>query len=183
MELNFNELRELIAALDQTDIAELRLKSADFELTLRKATVKTEGGVAPVGAAVARTAAVVTAPPVDGSGGGREPVAPAEGARSVEKAPSATVGTGTGQPLAEKKWAEIKSPMVGTFYHAPAPGEAPFVQVGDRINAGQVVCIIEAMKLMNEIEAEVSGRVMEIMVENGEPVDFDKPLMRIDPNG
>jgi len=176
VELNFNELRELIAALDQTDIAELRLKGVDVELTLRKATVKTEGGVVPVGAAVATAgAAVVTAPPVDGSGGGPERVAP------VETAPSATVETGTGQPLAEKKWAEIKSPMVGTFYHAPAPGEAPFVQVGDRINAGQVVCIIEAMKLMNEIEAEVSGRVMEIMVENGEPVDFDKPLMRIDP--
>jgi len=174
VELNFNELRELIAALDQTDIAELRLKGVDFELTLRKATVKTEGGVAPVGAAVATAgAAVVTAPPVDGG----------VAAQPVETAPSAAVGTGTGQPLAEKKWAEIKSPMVGTFYYAPAPGEAPFVQVGDRINAGQVVCIIEAMKLMNEIEAEVSGRVMEIMVENGEPVDFDKPLMRIDPNG
>jgi len=173
VELNFNDLRELIAALDRTDIAELTLKAADFELTLRKATVKSEGGVAPVGAAVATAgAAVVTAPSVDGG----------VAAQPVETTTSAAVGAGTGQPLVEKILAEIKSPMVGTFYRAPAPGEAPFVQVGDRINAGQVVCIIEAMKLMNEIEAEVSGRVMEILVENGEPVDFDKPLMRIEPS-
>lgn len=164
MELNFNQLRELIAALDQTDIAELTLKGADFELTLRKATAKTEGGLAPVAATAAMTA-------------------PPSVAAQPETAPKAAVGAGTGQPLAEKKWTEIKSPMVGTFYRASAPGEAPFVQVGDRINAGQVVCIIEAMKLMNEIEAEISGRLIEILVENGEPVDYDKPLMRIDPNG
>ena len=75
----------------------------------------------------------------------------------------------------------ILSPMVGTFYRAPAPGEPPFVSVGDRISSGQTVCIIEAMKLMNELEAEVSGEVVEILVENGQPVEFDQPLMRVRP--
>jgi acetyl-CoA carboxylase biotin carboxyl carrier protein len=71
--------------------------------------------------------------------------------------------------------------MVGTFYRAPGPDEAPFVEVGDRIRTGQSVCIIEAMKLMNEIEAEVSGQVVEILVKNGEPVEYGQALMRINP--
>jgi acetyl-CoA carboxylase biotin carboxyl carrier protein len=71
--------------------------------------------------------------------------------------------------------------MVGTFYRAPAPGEPPFVQPGDRITSGQTVCIIEAMKLMNELEAEVSGEVVEVLVENAQPVEFDQVLMRVRP--
>jgi acetyl-CoA carboxylase biotin carboxyl carrier protein len=71
--------------------------------------------------------------------------------------------------------------MVGTFYRSPGPDDAPFVEVGDRIRTGQTVCIIEAMKLMNEIEAEVSGQVMEILVMNGDPVEYGQPLMRINP--
>jgi acetyl-CoA carboxylase biotin carboxyl carrier protein len=71
--------------------------------------------------------------------------------------------------------------MVGTFYRSPAPDEPPYVEVGDRIRTGQTICIIEAMKLMNEIEAEVSGQVMELLVQNGEPVEYDQPLMRINP--
>jgi acetyl-CoA carboxylase biotin carboxyl carrier protein len=81
-----------------------------------------------------------------------------------------------------QKLVEVPSPMVGTFYRSPAPGEAAFVEVGDRVKAGQSVCIIEAMKLMNEIEAEVSGQVMEILVQNGEPVEYGQPLMRINPD-
>tara|TARA_B100000925_G_C21660206_1_gene325311 strand:+ start:122 stop:340 length:219 start_codon:yes stop_codon:yes gene_type:complete len=71
--------------------------------------------------------------------------------------------------------------MVGTFYTAPAPGEAPFVEIGSRINAGQTICILEAMKLMNELEAEVAGEVVEILVDNGTPVEFGQVLMRVKP--
>jgi acetyl-CoA carboxylase biotin carboxyl carrier protein len=71
--------------------------------------------------------------------------------------------------------------MVGTFYRAPAPGDPPFVEIGNRIKAGQTVCILEAMKLMNELEAEVSGELVEILVENGTPVEFGQVLMRIKP--
>jgi acetyl-CoA carboxylase biotin carboxyl carrier protein len=84
-------------------------------------------------------------------------------------------------PSNDRRWTEILSPMVGTFYRAPAPDEPPFVEVGDRIRTGQTVCIIEAMKLMNEIEAEVSGEVIEVLVQNGEPVEYNQPLMRISP--
>jgi acetyl-CoA carboxylase biotin carboxyl carrier protein len=77
---------------------------------------------------------------------------------------------------------EIKSPMVGTFYRAPAPDARPYVEVGQNIKPGQVVCIIEAMKLMNEIESEMSGRVVEVLVENAKPVQFGQPLLLVDPN-
>jgi acetyl-CoA carboxylase biotin carboxyl carrier protein len=78
---------------------------------------------------------------------------------------------------------EIKSPMVGTFYASPEPGAAPYVKVGSRVAQGQVVCIIEAMKIMNEIEAEVSGMIREVLVDNAHPVEFGQPLFRVDPNG
>ena len=79
------------------------------------------------------------------------------------------------------KLVEICSPMVGTFYRAPAPDEPPFVSVGDRVSPGQTVCILEAMKLMNELEAEVSGEIVDILVQNGEPVEFNQPLFKIRP--
>jgi acetyl-CoA carboxylase biotin carboxyl carrier protein len=88
-------------------------------------------------------------------------------------------------PVADNKsnLVEIKSPMVGTFYSAPAPGAAQYVSLNERITAGQVVCIVEAMKLMNEIESEVSGRIVAILGENAQPVEFGQVLFRIDPNG
>jgi acetyl-CoA carboxylase biotin carboxyl carrier protein len=82
---------------------------------------------------------------------------------------------------AEGNLVPIKSPMVGTFYRAPAPGAKPYVDVGEVISAGQVVCIVEAMKLMNEIESEVAGRVVKILVENGKPVEFGQTLFLIEP--
>lgn len=77
---------------------------------------------------------------------------------------------------------EIKSPMVGTFYRAPSPGAKPYVEVGDRVEKGQVVCIIEAMKLMNEIQSEVSGRIAKIMVENAQPVEYGQTLFLVSPD-
>ena len=76
---------------------------------------------------------------------------------------------------------EVRAPMVGTFYRSPSPEAAPFVEVGDRVQAGQTLCILEAMKLMNEIEAESAGEVVEVLVENGTPVEFDQPLIRLKP--
>ena len=78
---------------------------------------------------------------------------------------------------------EIRSPMVGTFYKAPEPGAEPYIKVGNRVSPGQTVCIIEAMKIMNEIEAEIAGAVREILVEDGQPVEFGQVLFRVDPNG
>ena len=106
------------------------------------------------------------------------PVAPSNPApveRDRSPAPSAT------HPSQQLK--EIKSPMVGTFYSAPEPGADPYVKIGSRVAAGQTVCIIEAMKIMNEIEAEFGGVVREILVENAQAVEFGQPLFRVDPHG
>jgi acetyl-CoA carboxylase biotin carboxyl carrier protein len=101
------------------------------------------------------------------------PPAPSGGATEAREAP---------RPAAAGL-KEIKSPMVGTFYKAPEPGADPYVKVGSRVTSGQTVCIIEAMKIMNEIEAEISGVVREVLVDDAQPVEFGQVLYRVDPNG
>lgn len=173
MELDFKELRELLTVLNQTEISELTLKSADFELTLRKNAVVTFPE-----APVANSSVQVSAPPIPTAPVYTPEPAPAAVVPSATPAPTAPVAP----PQAEQKWLAVNSPMVGTFYRSPAPDESPFCEVGDRIRTGQTVCIIEAMKLMNEIEAEVSGQVMEILVQNGQSVEFGQILMRVKPD-
>lgn len=174
MSLAFEELRDLLVVLNQTEIAELTLKEGEFELTVRKAVAATGGAGVAVTPATLVGAGVPApiAPPVV------HPPAPA--APSPEAIAAPPPAPPAAPPAREDpNLVAVLSPMVGTFYRAPAPGEAPFVKVGDRIQMGQTVCIIEAMKLMNELEAEVSGEVVEILAENGQPVEFDQPLMRV----
>ena len=98
--------------------------------------------------------------------------------------PAITEGEAAGRADAAKaSLLEVKSPMVGTFYHAPEPGAKAYVSVGDRVAKGQIVCIIEAMKIMNEIESEVAGVVTEVLASDAQPVEYGQPLFRIDPNG
>lgn len=164
MPIDFNQLRDFIEAIAKTDITELAIKEGDFELTLQKNSSRNN---TPVYTMTPSAVTTVTETP--------KPV------EMVTPPPAVTVD----KPSSPKKgdnWVEITSPMVGTFYRASAPGEAPLVEKGDRISNGHVVCIIEAMKLMNEIEAETSGQVMEILVENGEPVEYGQTLILISPN-
>ncbi len=171
MPLDFNELRQLLITISQTDITEFALKSDDFELTIRKQSKVSESTPS-----LGLTEDNITTPPA---------VTAASSTQALEPSPSdsvANVQTPVSAPPMEQKFVEVISPMVGTFYRAPAPGEAAFVEVGDRIRLGQTVCIIEAMKLMNEIETEVSGQVMQILVQDGEPIEYGQPLMRINPN-
>ncbi len=163
--MNFNELRELVATLNQTDIAELTLKNDEFELTLRKAAALQPDVVV---SSAATSAVPVSAAPVAAT----STTEFASASEEPEKPPT---------PVVDTSLVEIKSPMVGTFYRSPAPDEAVFVEVGDRIQSGQTVCIIEAMKLMNELEAEVSGEIVDILVENAEPIEFGQPLMKVRP--
>ena len=166
--MNFNELRELVSALIQTDFAELTLKTAEFDLTLRKPSALQPDVVmssAPAPSVMSAVAAPETA----------AAIAPTPTPVAAE--PSVSVA-----PAVDASLLEITSPMVGTFYRSPAPDESAFVEVGDRIQTGQTVCIIEAMKLMNELEAEVSGEIVEILVENAEPIEFGQPLMRVRPS-
>jgi acetyl-CoA carboxylase biotin carboxyl carrier protein len=107
------------------------------------------------------------------------PAPPAAGASSGESsAPAASPAE-----AARSQWLEIKSPMVGTFYARPEPGAEPYVRVGSRIRPGQTLCIIEAMKIMNPLDAEISGVIKEIAVEDAQPVEFGQVLFRVDPNG
>jgi acetyl-CoA carboxylase biotin carboxyl carrier protein len=157
--INFVELQELLKTISQTNIGELVLKTDDFELVIRKE--------APV---------VLAAPPA---------IAPVAVPKAVtEVSPTIAIlpaTEATPPPALDKKWIAVTSPMVGTFYSAPAPDESPFVEVGERIRSGQIVCIIEAMKLMNEIESEIGGQVVEIVVKNGDPVEYGQTLLWIDP--
>lgn len=180
MSLDINALRELLAAINQTDIAELTLKSADFELTVRRHVRQDEYLYTDTGDR--RRAETTLPPPALGN------VDAALGDRSVSEntAPSAQTQTLTNEVLrdskADRRLVEVISPMVGTFYRAAAPDEPPFIEVGDRIRQGQTVCIIEAMKLMNELEAEVGGEVVEILVQNGEPIEYGQLLLRLSPD-
>jgi acetyl-CoA carboxylase biotin carboxyl carrier protein len=106
--------------------------------------------------------------------------APAPGARAEPSAGAVEVPK---VEAAKPMYLEVKSPMVGTYYHAPEPGAKPYLAVGDRISKGQIVCIIEAMKIMNEIESEFDGVVKEILAQNAHPVEYGQVLLRIDPNG
>lgn len=184
MPLDFNELRQLLITIAQTDIAELILKSDDFELTVRKAVsvsnqVLSGAASTPTGTEVTELTATLPA--------GTQ-VAPSAGLETVTNSVvdfgvnGPVPGTFPPTPLEQRLVETVISPMVGTFYRSPAPSEPPFVEAGDRIYVGQTVCIIEAMKLMNEIEAEVSGQIIEVLVQNGEPVEYGQPLMRINPS-
>ena len=156
MQLDHEQLHRLLEALGESDIQELRLEGDDFRLEIRR-NLPAQAVMAPV-----MPAPVAAAAPA--------PVAPAEPA----SAPPASTAT-------RSDLLEVTAPMVGTFYRAPAPGEPSFVEVGSRINVGQTVCILEAMKLMNELESEVGGEVVEILVDNGTPVEFGQVLMRVKP--
>ena len=155
MQLDHEQLHRLLEALGESDIQEFRLEGDDFRLEIRR-NLPAQAVMAPV-----MPAPVAAAP---------APVAPAEPAA----APPASTAT-------RSDLLEVTAPMVGTFYRAPAPGEPAFVEVGSRINVGQTVCILEAMKLMNEIEADTAGTIEAVLVENAEPVEFGQPLFRIKP--
>ena len=154
MQLDHEQLHRLLEALGDSDIQEFRLEGDDFRLEIRR-NLPGQAVVAPVMAA---------------------PVAAAAPVKPLDSASPPPAATSTRSDLLE-----ITAPMVGTFYRAPAPGEPSFVEVGTRINVGQAVCILEAMKLMHELESEVGGEVIEILVDNGTPVEFGQVLMRVKP--
>jgi acetyl-CoA carboxylase biotin carboxyl carrier protein len=164
--LNLDELRGLLQLLDEKEIAEFELEEDGMKLRVRRAVAPSSHAPGAISAAPpANTAAAPVGAPV---GNPARAAAPAgqEAAVAEEVDPSLTV---------------VKSPIVGTFYRAADPNSPPFVQVGDRVRVGQVLCIIEAMKLMNEIESEVAGEVVRVHHENGQPVQYGEPLFSVRP--
>lgn len=157
--MEFKQIQELLKAVNKSTISELSIKDGDFEITIKQAT--TEALAMPV-AQYAPIAAPMAAPAAAPVAAGPAPAAPAAAAT----------------PSANEK--VIKSPMIGTFYRSSAPDKPPFVGVGDDIKAGDVACIIEAMKLFNEIESEVSGKIVKVLVDDGTPVEYDQPLFIVE---
>ncbi|BBH21113.1 biotin carboxyl carrier protein of acetyl-CoA carboxylase [Paenibacillus baekrokdamisoli] len=157
-----SEIKELIKLVDQTSVQELEIENEGARLLIRKPG-KTEV-VNVQSASIVPTYMQAYQPPAT-----QPEVA------STAQAPAAA------QPAITTNYHQIVSPMVGTFYHASSPENGPFVKVGDRIHEKSVVCILEAMKLMNELEAEVRGEIVEILVQNGQLVEFGQPLFLVKP--
>ena len=146
-------IRRLVELMNEHDLAEIDLRQADQRIRLRK-------GGEPVVTTRARAAC----------------------RRGVDVGSRGAAGGGRRAPRPTSDLAVIKSPMVGTFYRSPSPEAPPFVKVGDHVGPTTTVCIIEAMKVFNEIPAEVSGQIVAVLVENGEPVEFGQPLFKVDPH-
>jgi acetyl-CoA carboxylase biotin carboxyl carrier protein len=158
--MNQKELKELIEFLIEKDIAEFELERGDVKVRVKRGEANPELRFVPAGGAVIPAVAASMAIPAS---------APATAAAPAVPAPSAD----------DKDLFIVKSPIVGTFYESPSPGSPPFVVIGDTISVGQVLCIIEAMKLMNEIESEVTGEIVKKLVTNGQPVEYGQPLFAI----
>lgn len=167
--MDFKQIKELINLVNKTKISELKIEQGDFKINIRSKSFtkaiqsnKNDSPAAiPINVAqqVPSVAPVAAAPPVE------EKAAP-----TAEAASDGTEGLIT-----------IKSPMIGTFYRSSGPDKDPFIKVGDSIDNGSVICIIEAMKLFNEIESEMSGKVVKVLVENASPVEYDQPLFLVEP--
>ncbi len=153
--MDIRKVKKLIELLDESGIAEIEICEGEDSVRISRYAT----GMAPTAMIAAPAPAPLAAP-----------VAPAAAAPPVEAAPAETEDDGY----------VVTAPMVGTFYSATSPGTAPFVQIGDQINEGDTLCIIEAMKMMNQIEAEISGTIKVIKVQNGEPVEYGQTLFVID---
>lgn len=148
--------------INKSNIGEVTIEEKGFKVTIKQKEEPAQHVIA--GPAMAAPMAVAPAAPAAIAA----PAASAEKPKAVEAAPANTI--------------TIKSPMIGTFYRSSAPGKPMFVEVGDEVSPGKVVCIIEAMKLFNEIESEVKGRIVKILVDDASPVEYDQPLFLVEPN-
>ena len=156
------EIQDLIDFIAQSGLEEVNIETQEFKIEVKK-----KSSTIVQGAPQALTNPVVQLAPAQQN-------APYDSTPSGDKVQVSGPGNG--------KFVEIKSPMIGTFYQAQNPESPPFLQEGDTVKVGQTVCIVEAMKLFNEIESEVSGKVVKVLVDNASPVEFDQPLFLVDPS-
>jgi acetyl-CoA carboxylase biotin carboxyl carrier protein len=163
--MEFKQIQELIKSINKSGISELCIEQGDFRIVIKQDHT---------GSAVAMPVyQPVAAAPV------HQVVAPVMPV-AEHSAPAATVEK-PANGGAEKNYITVKSPMIGTFYRSPSPDKPSFVNVGDEIRTGQIICIIEAMKLFNEIESEVSGKIVKVFADDSSPVEYDQPLFLVDP--
>lgn len=162
--MEFKQIQELLKAVNKSNISEVSIKDGDFEITIKQAATETQF------VAVQTT----TSMPQMMQPAAQQPMLPQTmpQQQTIAAAPAAEAAANT---------SVIKSPMIGTFYRSSSPDKPAFVNVGDEIKQGQVICIIEAMKLFNEIESEVSGRIVKVLVDDASPVEYDQPLFLVEP--
>ena len=170
--MDFKEIQDLLKLVNKTTLTEVEIEQKDFRLKIRRKAPdnKVVYQTSPEPATIVQP--MITAAPT--------PVAQPEAKAAPEKPAAAP------EPKKEESSAdlvEFRSPMIGTFYRSSSPDVDPFVKVGDTVEKGQVLCIVEAMKLFNEIESEFSGKIVKIMLEDAQPVEYDQVLFLIDPNG
>jgi len=166
--MNQKELKELIEFLIEKDIAEFELERGDVKVKIRRGAEPSTAQMAPD----QRHFGVHSAPPPAPELG----VSPA-----IPAAPPPSKPTIATEPAPEEGLHMVRSPIVGTFYESPSPGSPPFFKVGDMVEVGQVLCIVEAMKLMNEIEADAAGELVKKLVSNGQPIEYGQELFAIRP--
>ncbi|HEU4554188.1 MAG TPA: acetyl-CoA carboxylase biotin carboxyl carrier protein [Chitinophaga sp.] len=162
--MDFKQIQELVKMVNKSNISELSIEEDKFKITIKQKDNEVQQ-VITVPAAVAPVQAVAQVP--------QAAAAPAAAAAAP---PAATPAAAKADNLVT-----IKSPMIGTFYRSPGPDKPPFVNVGDDVAPGKVVCIIEAMKLFNEIESEVAGKIVKVLVDDASPVEYDQPLFLVEP--
>ncbi|MCX7847205.1 MAG: acetyl-CoA carboxylase biotin carboxyl carrier protein [bacterium] len=164
--MDLKEIKQLLRLMDEHGLTEFVLERKDAKLSLKRGSATSPGPAAPM---AMPAPGVFPIPAVPSS-----PAAPPAAA-----GPAAASAPGAAGAAEEEKLVEIKSPMVGTFYAAPSPDSEPYVQPGAHVNPDTTVCIVEAMKIMNEIKAEVSGTIAQVCVKNGQPVEFGQPLFKV----
>lgn len=158
--MDIKQIQDLIRFVSKSGVNEVAIEQKDFKITIKTTGEQT------VGHFVTQAPVAVPAPAI---------AAPAPVAATAAPAPAAAPAADT------SNYITIKSPMIGTFYRSASPDKPLFVNVGDEVKSGTVVCIIEAMKLFNEIESEVSGRIVKVLVDNASPVEYDQPLFLVEP--
>lgn len=161
--MNLNEIQDLIKFVAKSGVTEVEIEQKDFKITIKSETKKSDSPI--IVQAAAPVVPQIAAPAVAAAAPVANPVAESAPAPSAE----------------ESKYITVKSPMIGTFYRSAGPDKEPFVSVGQSVNKGETVCIIEAMKLFNEIEAEFSGKIVKVLVDDATPVEYDQPLFLVDP--
>jgi acetyl-CoA carboxylase biotin carboxyl carrier protein len=166
MAMDFKQIQELIRLVNKSNIGELIVEEKGFSITIKQKVEPAQQII---------TAAPVAAPVM-------MPAAAAASNAQAQSAQASAEDKLKPQESAPSNTLTIKSPMIGTFYRSPSPGKPPFVEVGSEIEIGKPVCIIEAMKLFNEIESEVKGRIVKILVDDASPVEYDQPLFLVEPS-
>lgn len=175
--MDAKEIQELLKLVSRLELSEFKMKDGEFELQIRTKFFGKAGHqilVPSVQASLPPSIPAVSTPAIVETS---TPVATPTPKPAAEPTPSAAPSTGGD----ESRYKAIKSPIVGTFYRSPGPDKPAFIKVGDTISAGSVVCIVEAMKLFNEIESDLSGTVVKVLVEDAQPVEYDQVLFLVDP--